>query len=119
GLGITRSSTNWCFVVDNPEQLRFCDVNVPMQTRVKVNGTVPLAWGFQAAGNFQTLPGAPQAATWSASNSVIAPELGRNLSGSTARNIELWAPNTHFEDRINQVDLRLSKKFKLGTARVE
>ena len=119
GLGTTRSSSNWCFVVDNPEQMRFCDVKVPMQTRVKVNASVPLRWGFQAAGNFQTLPGAPQAATWSASNAVIAPSLGRNLSGGAARNIELWAPNTHFEDRINQLDLRLSKKFKLGPARVD
>jgi hypothetical protein len=119
GLGVTRSATNWCFVVDNPEQMRFCEVKPPYQPRLKVFGSVPLAKGFQGSANFQSLPGAPIAATWSASNAVIAPGLGRNLSSGTARNIELLAPNSVFERRINQLDLRLSKTVKVGAFRIQ
>ncbi len=119
GLGVTRSATNWCFVVDNPEQLRFCEVKPPYQPRLKVFGSVPLAKGFQGSANFQSLPGAPIAATWSASNAVIAPGLGRNLSSGAARNIELLAPNSVFERRITQLDLRLSKTVKVGAFRMQ
>lgn len=119
GLGVTKSATNWCFVVDNPEQMRFCEVKPPYQPRLKVFGSVPFWKGFQGAANFQSLPGAPIAATWSASNAVIAPGLGRNLSSGTARNIELLAPNSVFERRINQLDLRLSKTVKVGALRIQ
>ena len=70
----------------------------------------------------QNLPGIPQAASYVASNAQIAPSLGRNLAACPAPTgpcnataiINLVAPNTMFEDRGNQVDLRFSKILKLG-----
>ena len=50
GLGVTRSHTNWCFVVDNPEQLRFCDVTPPYQARLKVSGSVPVGLRLPGGG---------------------------------------------------------------------
>ncbi|HEV2985054.1 MAG TPA: TonB-dependent receptor, partial [Vicinamibacterales bacterium] len=120
GLGVTQSAVNMCFVVDNPQQLRFCDVEPPYQPRLKVFGSYPLLAGFQVAANFQSLPGAPIAATWNAPNSVIAPSLGRNLSGGAASAaIQLIAPDTIFERRIIQLDLRLSKSVRVAGLRLQ
>ena len=61
-----------------------------------------------------------------ATNSQIAPSLGRNLGAcgtsatctATVTVANLIDPNTRFEDRLNQVDLRVSKKLQLGRARL-
>ena len=51
-------------------------------------------------------------------NALVAPALGRNLSaGATAtKTINIIQPNTVFGDRLNQIDMRVSKKFDLGGA---
>jgi hypothetical protein len=61
-----------------------------------------------------------------ASNAEIRSSLGRNLGqcgtslvcNGTAT-IELIEPNTLFEDRIRQVDFRISKSFKVGPTRLQ
>lgn len=119
-FGGPTSATNNCFVVDSPEQLRFCDVQPPYQTRFKIFGSYPLPWDFQASANFQTLPGIPISATYAASNAEIAPSLGRNLSGN-ARNasVQLIEPFAVFEGRINQFDVRLAKTIRANWSRIQ
>jgi hypothetical protein len=53
-------------------------------------------------------------ATYNATNAEIAPSLGRSLSGGrrTAA-IPLVAPQTIFEPRRNQLDLRVTKSLRL------
>ena len=62
-------------------------------------------------------------ASYVATNAQIAPSLGRDLSACVSSpctaNVtvaNIIAPNTIFEDRFNQVDLRVSKKVRVGRA---
>lgn len=61
-----------------------------------------------------------------ATNAQIAPSLGRNLGqcgtaatcNGTVTIANVFAPNTEFDDRLTQVDVRLSKRIPIGRARV-
>ena len=127
GASTARTDFDNCAVVDSP-QLQFCKYSLPFrgQTQIKFNGVYPLPWNLQASAVFQNLPGFPVTATRSFSNAEIAPSLGRNLSScptvtgactSTAAVI-LLEPNTKFEDRLTQLDVRLTKSFQLGPRRL-
>jgi hypothetical protein len=69
---------------------------------------------------YQNLPGIPIAASYVANNAQIAPSLGRNLAAGPNATvvIDLIPPNTEFDDRLTQVDLRFAKVVRLGRARV-
>jgi hypothetical protein len=125
GAGLTAgvSHLNSCGVqgVDNPS-LRFCDIAPPYQARLKMVGSYPLPWDFQASATWQALPGTPVIPGASgvftpnlvATNAQVAPSLGRNLSSGSTVQIPLMAPFSQFEARINQLDVRLTKIVKLG-----
>ena len=123
GLNTGKTVTNNCSVVDSPQQLRFCEVTEPWkaQTQVKLSGSYPLPWDVHVSGTYQNLPGLPIQANFTATNAVIAPSLGRNLSAGAAGavSVPLLEPFTMFEDRINQVDLRFSKTFRVGGGRLQ
>ena len=73
---------------------------------------------IQLAATFQSKPGALLAANYAAPNSVVAPSLGRNLSGSAANvTVNLVAPGSLYGDRVNQLDLRLAKVLTYGRSR--
>jgi hypothetical protein len=111
------SATNQCFVVDSPQQLYQCEVNPPYSTRLKLQGSHPLPWDFQISGTVQSLPGPVIAATYAVTSAQVAPSLGRNLVAGSA-SISLIEPATLFSDRINQVDLRLSRLIRIRGLRV-
>ena len=72
----------------------------------------------QMAATFQSKPGALLAANYAATNSVVAPSLGRNLSGNASNvTVNLVEPGSLYGDRINQLDLRFAKVFRSGRAR--
>ena len=117
--GTTSSSTDNCFVIDNPQQLYQCRVDNPYQSRFKVSGSYLLPWwDLQTAFVYQNLPSINYGAARSYSNAEIAPTLGRSLTGGTAVTIQLIPPFTKFvEERINQLDARLSKIVRAGGKR--
>src|SRR5207249_10697145 len=45
GITVGRSAINTCFVVNSPQDLRFCDVKQPFQPSFKILAHVPLACG--------------------------------------------------------------------------
>jgi hypothetical protein len=73
---------------------------------------------IQLAATFQSKPGAMLAANYAAPNSVVAPSLGRNLSGNASNvTINLVPPGTMYGDRINELDFRIGKILRFGGAR--
>jgi hypothetical protein len=71
----------------------------------------------QVAATFQSIPGNPIQANYVATNAQIAPSLGRNLStgpNGTAT-INIVTPGSMLTDRVNQLDLRASRNFAVGS----
>jgi hypothetical protein len=109
---VSAAHTNSCFVVDSPQQMLYCDVRPPYLVQIKLIGSYPLPWQLQASANFQSLPGPDIAATWAAPSSATT--LGRAFSGGATATIPLFAPfSDGREKRLNQIDLRLSRKFTM------
>jgi hypothetical protein len=70
---------------------------------------------IRLAATFQTKPGALLAANYAVPNSEAAPTLGRNLSGNAQNvTVNLVEPGTMYGNRINELDLRAAKTFKIG-----
>jgi hypothetical protein len=121
GMATGQTVNNNCQVVDSP-QLRFCEVTLPFegQTQYKASVIYPLPWwGFQASGTLQNLPGVPSGAVYPASSAEIAPSLGRPLAAGGTAQVTVVEPNTIYEDRLTQIDLRLTKIFGLGHGRLK
>jgi len=73
---------------------------------------------LQVSATFQSKPGAMLAANYAAPNSVVAPSLGRDLSGNAANvTVNLLAPGWMYGDRVNQLDVRVGKILKYGRSR--
>lgn len=121
GIDAGRTVTDQCFVVDSPQQLLYCHVVTPMSAtlQVKINGSYPLPSNFMLSGVFQNVAGPNIVATYPAPTAIIAPSLGRNVAGGArSANVPLIEPQTQFEDRRTQLDLRLSRMFSIGKSRL-
>jgi hypothetical protein len=71
-----------------------------------------------AGSNFPSIASQSLQAQWLVFNASIVPELGRPLAGGSALTIvNAIEPGTLYGDRINQVDLRLSKILRFGRTR--
>ena len=117
GVDTGRGVTDNCFVVDTPQQLLNCHVVNPWAAtfQLKLNGSYPLPGDFVVSGTFQNIAGQPINANYTATTAEILPSLGRNLAGGTkTATVPLIAPNTLYETRRNQLDLRLGKRFQMG-----
>ena len=104
----------------------FCHISRPWSaaTQVKFSVVYPLPWNLQTSAIFQSLPGFPITASYVATNAEIKPSLGRNLAACPSQTaatcnqtvtIDLIPPSTLFDDRIQQLDLRVSRTFAMGT----
>ena len=132
GVSVGRSSTDACDVtpkMDDPSP-RFCHVQTPYHTNLMglVAYTIPRI-DLQVGGTFLTKPyqgvNVPSiasqslAANWVVPNALVAPSLGRNLAGGTANvTVNLVEPGAMYGDRVNQVDVRVGKRFTFGSKAV-
>jgi hypothetical protein len=100
---------------------RFCAVQYPFQTQVKLSGSYTLPYDITLAGTFQSYPGPEILANWNAPASAALDSLGRPLSGSVKTfSVPIISPGTMFGDRRNQLDMRLSHAFHLtGSKRLQ
>jgi hypothetical protein len=128
GFSAGRSSTDACDVtpkMDDPSR-RFCQVQTPIHTSYMglVAYTIPRI-DVQVGGTFQSKPyqgvNVPSiasqslAANWVVPNALVAPSLGRNLAGGAANvTVNLVEPGTLYGDRINQLDVRVGRRFSFG-----
>jgi hypothetical protein len=101
----------------------FCDVAPPwsQSTQVKFMAVYPLPYHIQTSAIYQNSSGIPITASYVATNAEILQSLGRNLGScrgaatcSGNLTVELIPPNSVFEPRLQQVDLRLSRIFQFG-----
>lgn len=127
GVSTGRTVTDNCAVIDSPQESRFCRNSIPWigQTQFKFNGAISLPWSLQASATFQNLPGIDRTVNYVATNAEIAPTLGRNLGSCGAAavctgtvTLSLYEPNSLREDRLTQLDLRLSKTIGFGRFRL-
>jgi hypothetical protein len=123
GANVGRTMLDNCAVVD--VQPQFCRNGPPYQSQFKVNGSYPLPWQLHVSGVFQSLPGVPIDASVVATNAQVAAALGRPLAACSGRvpctataTLVALEPNTMFEDRLNQLDLRLTRSLTIGRAQV-
>ena len=100
-----------------------CHIETPFsaQTQVKFYGSYPLPAGFAVSAVFQNTPGPNILANYPASNAIIAPSLGRNLAACGAAavctansTVPIIPAQTMFSGRVTQLDVRLTKRFRLG-----
>jgi hypothetical protein len=126
GVAVGRTRFNQCEAfVDNPAEqfgltgatFSYCDYSSGMLTQAKLNGSYTLPWqDIQVAGVLQNLPGQQILAQWNITQAEAAASLGRPLSGgaNTSRVVPLIEPGTMFTPRRTQIDLRVSKSFRMG-----
>jgi len=115
------------FPVRQPEA--FCDQQTPYQSNFKglVSYTVPRidaqvagTWSSRpfVGSNFPGIMAQSLVSNWLVTNAQVAPELGRNLSGSQATAfVNIVEPGTMYGDRVNQVDFRIAKLLRYGRTR--
>ena len=127
GLAVGRTVEDNCLVVDSPEDARpdFCKVTPPWSagTQVKFLVVYPLPWDIQTSAIYQNAAGAAITANYVVGNAALAPSLGRNLAacptatGACNANVTkaIIPPQTMFEPRFQQIDLRFSRLFRLGS----
>jgi hypothetical protein len=128
GLSWGRSSTDACDVtpkMDDPSP-RFCRVQTPIHTNVTglvaysipridvQTGATFVSKPYQGV-NVPTIASQSLAANYVVSNALIAPSLGRNLAGGSANvTVNLVEPGTLYGDRLNQLDVRVGRRFSFG-----
>ncbi|MEQ1729747.1 MAG: carboxypeptidase regulatory-like domain-containing protein [Vicinamibacterales bacterium] len=121
GLSTGRTVTDNCDVLAKlpelaPQGLPYCRQTTKFLTQVKAVAayTIPKV-GLQVSATLQSNPGPVITASYVASNAIIAPSLGRNLSANAANaTINLVAPGTLYGERSNEIDMRLSKAITVS-----
>ena len=95
----------------------YCDFDTSWLTQLKITGSYTLPWQeIQVGGVLQNLPGQQITAQWNITQADPT-GLGRPLSGgvNTSRVVPLIKPGTMYTPRRTQVDLRVSKSFRLSS----
>ena len=123
GTSTGRTTTNSCAiraaVPESAPTNPFCATNSGWLTDIKgfATYTIPKVEVLVSA-TFQSVVGPALAANFTATNSVVMPGLGRNLSGTTASvSVPLFMPGTLYGDRLHQLDFRVGKIVKFRGVR--
>jgi hypothetical protein len=122
GVSHGTTMTDSCDVtpkVDNPTRLYCRQQDTRTQLKFLGSYTLPRVDVLVGA-TFQSIAGPVVAANYVAPNAVVAPSLGRPLSGGAANvTVNLIEPFSMFGDRINQLDLRVAKVLTFGSRRMQ
>jgi hypothetical protein len=109
GISTGRTLSITCDVTD-PNSLLYCDqtqYHVPFRTVTRVSGTYLFPWGIRGSWVVQSIPGAPRQITYLVNRSVLPSLVQASVTAPLSQ------PNTLFYDTVNQVDLNLSKSFRV------
>ncbi|PYR24141.1 MAG: hypothetical protein DMF92_23230, partial [Acidobacteria bacterium] len=108
-----------------PRTPAFCHISSPWSggTGFGFNVVYPLLWNIQTSAVYQNKPGYPITASYVATNAEIRSSLGRNLAACPSQTaatctqtvtVAMIPPNTIYDDRIKQLDLRFSRTFPIA-----
>jgi hypothetical protein len=104
------------------QPVEFCHNESGWQPQYKFLANYELPWyGLRVSGNFQSLPGTAIQAGVIYTGAQLAPALGRTFSAGAAgqKTVNAIVPNTVFGDRLNQLDIRFAKIFKIGNSTLD
>jgi hypothetical protein len=103
----------------NGDPTAFCHTSNTNQTQFKAAGNYPLPWwGIETSLTYQNNPGIDYSSTRSYSRNEIG-QFGANRTlEDSSRTVTIMKPFTQHGDRINQVDVRIGKRWQLGRARI-
>ncbi|MEQ1897099.1 MAG: TonB-dependent receptor [Vicinamibacterales bacterium] len=129
------------FPAGNPRSDGYCNIKPSWWNGSQIKGQVayPLPLGLQLSGTFKNLPGIPVGATLPLTNATVAPALGRNLAACapgvaaaacTATVSVALLPSAQggndgnraaqkYDDRVSQIDTRVTKTFRFGSRRIQ
>ena len=119
GLSIGRTIMNNCAQYNGysgagtnigPMSQLFCSSDQPFLGSYRVSGGYNFPWKIQLSGVYQSIPPALFTPTYQVTSASAGLTLGRSIiaeGGSVT--VPVAAPYTFFTDRINQVDLRVTK----------
>ena len=123
GLSTGRTSTTNCEILaklpeagpTNP----YCEVTTNFLPQVKFLGAYRIPRiDLQVSSVFRNETGPQVLANFNATNALVAPSLGRSLSGGAANvSVNLVEPGTTYGERMTQLDLRVSKTLRFGRTR--
>jgi hypothetical protein len=124
GTSTGRRTTDNCEILAKIPEISptggpYCHAAEKFLTQAKLLGTylVPRV-GVQIAATVQSLPGPQVLANYTATNAVVAPSLGRPLSGGAANVVVgIVEPGTMYGERLNQLDLRIGRPLTFGRVR--
>ena len=96
----------------------YCHQDTNFLTQVKGYAAYSLPADVQIAATFQSIPGQSLSANVTYQSAQVAQSLGRQLSTATTVTVNAIPPGTEYGDRLNQLDLRLGKNFRLQRYRL-
>lgn len=98
---------------------QFCRQSSGWVTQLKMLGsyTIPVV-DVLASATVQSVEGPLINAQYVATNAVVAPSLGRNLSGGANATVNIISPAGTYGERSNRLDVRIGKVVRVSTARV-
>jgi hypothetical protein len=97
----------------------YCNQQTKFLTQVKGYAAYTLPGDVLLAATFQSIPGQVLAANVTYTSQQVAQWLGRPLSGGAPTvTVNVVEPGTMYGDRLNQLDLRLGKDFRVNQYRI-
>ena len=79
-----------------------------MATQFKLAGSYPMKWDIRVSATIQSTPGTERSITYQVTRTQI-PTLTQ-----ASVNVRLNEPGTEFNDRVNQLDLSVTRPFRSG-----
>jgi hypothetical protein len=115
GVTMGRTRTKSC-TVDDPNQLRFCEVNPPLMAENQYKFIVahPLPWQLHASASFTSSAGPRIAA-----NYAVTPAIAGTALTLGSLTVNLVEPGARYTERLNQLNLRFARTFGAATARIQ
>lgn len=109
-----------------PDGRQACHREYGYRPDAKLSGSYTIPWDIQLSGTYQFSrgiqtggAGPSQLANWSMTSAQAAPFTGRAWTGVASRIVGLMSEGEDYgKHNLNQVDLRLAKRFELGGARM-